>query len=60
MSTYIPNSGCIIAEDANFPKGLPLFGQLENVLLANEEIIFEYTPLETLEFSSILMGRLIK
>jgi hypothetical protein len=32
----------------NFPNKLPLFGQLQNIFLANEEIIFEYTPLATL------------
>ena len=35
---------------------MPLFGQLENIWLANEEIIFEYTPLRTLEFCSSLMA----
>ena len=35
---------------------VPLFGQLENIWFANEEIIFEYTPLRTLEFCSSLMA----
>ena len=52
---YVTNKSCIIAVDANFPNRMPLFGQLENIWLANEEIIFEYTPLRTLEFCSSLM-----
>jgi hypothetical protein len=55
-STYRLNKGCIIAVDADFQSKMPLFGQLENILLAYEEVILEYTPLQTLEFSSDLMA----
>jgi hypothetical protein len=55
-STYTLNKGCIIAVDADFPSKMPLFGQLENILLVDEEVILEYTPMKTLEFSSDLMA----
>lgn len=49
---YVTSKGCIIAVDAIFSNRMPLFGRLENIWLANEMVIFEYTPLRTLEFCS--------
>ncbi len=39
---------------------MPLFGQLENILLVNEEVILEYTPMKTLEFSSDFMAHKVQ
>lgn len=55
-STYIPSKGCIIAVDATFPNRMPVFGKLVNIFLANDEVIFQYAPLRTLELSSTLMA----
>lgn len=57
---YVTSKGCVIAVDANFSSRMPLFGQLENIWLANEQIIFEFTPLKTLEFCSSLMAYKVK
>ena len=55
-STYTPTRGCIVAVDADFSTRMPVFGQLENIFLVGEEVVFEYILLKTLEFSTGLMA----
>jgi hypothetical protein len=55
-SSYIPSRGCVVAVDADFSNKMPVFGQLEKIFSVGEEVIFEYTPLKTLEFSSGFMA----
>lgn len=47
---------CIIAVDANFVDRLPVFGKLDCVWLANDEIIFEYFEYRVVGFSNELMA----
>ena len=59
-STYKPDRGCVVAVDADFSSRMPLFGQLENIFLVGDEVVFEYIPLKTLEFSTDLMAYKVK
>ncbi|XP_028409387.1 uncharacterized protein LOC114531989 isoform X2 [Dendronephthya gigantea] len=53
---YVPNKGCIIAVDATFTSMLPEFGRIQRIWLADEDTIFEYTPLKTVEFNDGLLS----
>ena len=59
-STYKPDKGCVVAVDADFSSRMSLFGQLENIFLVGDEVVFEYIPLKTLEFSTDLMAYRVK
>ena len=59
-STYTPTRGCVVAVDADFSTRMPVFGQLENIFLVGEEVVFEYILLKTLEFSTGLMAYKVK
>lgn len=49
------NNCCIIAVDATFVEKVPTFGKLQQILLVDEEILFEYSPLTTIEFNHNFM-----
>ena len=53
---YVSYNTCIIAVDASFSTKLPLFGKLGNIWLADEEVLFEYMPLTTVEFDMEFMA----
>lgn len=53
---YISYDLCILAVDATFVDKMPVFGKLECIWLADEEILFEYTPFRTVEFDVNLMA----
>ncbi|CAB4026605.1 Hypothetical predicted protein, partial [Paramuricea clavata] len=56
LGYYFILRGCVVAVDADFSNKMPVFGQLEKIFSVGEEVIFEYTPLKTLEFSSRFMA----
>ena len=55
-ATYRPGKGCVIAFDASFVSKMPLFGQLERIIIAGGVVLFEYTPFRTLGFCRKVMA----
>ena len=53
---YIPYKCCVIAVGATFTTRLPTFGRLQRIWLADEDVIFEYTPFQTVEFIDRLLS----
>ena len=53
---FVPGNGCVIAYGARFQDKLPLFGKLGAIWVADEHIVFEFLPLETLYFSKDMMA----
>ena len=47
---------CVIAVNATFISKLPIFGRLQRIWLADEDVIFEITPLRTLQFDKNVLG----
>ena len=53
---YVPYKCCIIAVNATFTSRMPIFGRLQQIWMADEEIIFEFTPLRTVQFDDNLLS----
>ena len=53
---YVPYKCCIIAVNATFTSRMPIFGRLQQIWMADEEIIFEFTPLRTVQFDENLLS----